>query len=233
MADPLSPPESGGDKPPGLGQAEPLGAEVSRVAGQPPSARPGTHTRTIEPPSGPAEPPPPSGVPIPAFITTLQSAFPDAVEHIAFWVGDWSLIVSRARLLAVAAHLRDTPGAHFDACCDVTATDWPPRPARFDVIYSLYSTRLRHRVRLKVRVADGAGAPSVTPVWPSANWLEREVFDLFGIRFDGHPDLRRILMPDEWQGHPQRKDYPLEGPGELVLENPHDWLRVKRADDIE
>ena len=76
-------------------------------------------------------------------------------------------------------------------------------------------------MRLKVRVGDGDAVPSVTPVWPAAAWLEREVFDLFGIRFDGHPDLRRILMPDEWQGHPQRKDYPLEGPGELLMENPH------------
>jgi NADH-quinone oxidoreductase subunit C len=104
---------------------------------------------------------------------------------------------------------------------------------RFDVIHSLYSTTLRHRVRIKVRAAEGEAVPSVTAVWSAANWLEREVFDLFGIRFDGHPDLRRILMPDEWQGHPQRKDYPLEGPGELLLESPMDWLRVKRAEDIE
>jgi NADH-quinone oxidoreductase subunit C len=129
--------------------------------------------------------------------------------------------------------LRDTPGARFDSCSDVTATDWPPRAERFDVIYSLYSTPLRHRVRLKVRVAAGEASPSMTAVWPSANWLEREVFDLFGIPFAGHPDLRRILMPDEWQGHPQRKDYPLEGPGELLMENPMDWLRVKRAEEIE
>src|SRR5687767_15582993 len=124
MSDPVSPPESAGDKPPGQGQAEPLGAEVSRAAGQPPSARPGSaHTRTIEPPAGPAEPPPAPDVSVPAFVSGLQSAIPGAVEHIAFWVGDWSLIVAGPRLLEVATYLRDTPGAQFDACCDVTATD--------------------------------------------------------------------------------------------------------------
>ncbi len=227
MADPLTPPRSGGDRPPGEGRAEPLSAEVSRAS----SAARAPHTRTIEPPPGPTEPPPRDGVPIPAFITMLQAAVAGAVERVAFWVGDWSLVVAPPRLLQVAAHLRETTGAQFDACSDVTATDWPPRAARFDVVYTLYSTRLHHRVRLKVRVADGATVPSVSSIWPSASWLEREVFDLFGISFEGHPDLRRILMPDDWQGHPQRKDYPLEGPGELVLENPMDWLRITRASD--
>jgi len=227
MTDPVTPAQSGGDKLPGAGHAEPLGAEVSRAAGF-------ARTRIIEPPPGPVDPPPPAGLFLPTFVSALQSGLPGAVEQVAFWVGDWSLVISPARLLEVAAHLRHAPGAEFDACSDVTATDWPPRAERFDVIYSLYSTRLRHRVRLKARLAEGAAPPSVSAIWPAANWLEREVFDLFGIRFDGHPDLRRILMPDEWQGHPQRKDYPLEGPGELVLENPMDWLRLKRAgDDIE
>jgi NADH-quinone oxidoreductase subunit C len=189
--------------------------------------------RTVAPPPGPPDPAPPETVAIPAFISAARSAVPDAVEHVSFWVGDWSLIVSRPRLVEVATHLRDAEGARFDLCSDVTATDWPARAERFDVICALYSTSLRHRVRLKVRAAEGEAVPSVSGVWPAANWLEREVFDLFGIRFDGHPDLRRILMPEEWQGHPQRKDYPLEGPGEMLIENPVDWLKVKRAGEIE
>lgn len=223
-----SPPESGGNTPPSGARAEPIGAEVSRTA-------PGTGevVRTIAPPAGPAEPPPPPGLALPPFIADLQSAHPDAVEHISWWVGDWSVVVRPSRLLEVAARLRHAPGAAFDLCSDVTATDWPPRTPRFDVIYCLCSTTLRHRVRVKVRIGDGESVPSVTAVWPAASWLEREVFDLFGIGFTGHPDLRRILMPDEWQGHPQRKDYPLEGPGEMLMENPMDWLRVRRAGEIE
>jgi len=189
--------------------------------------------RIVAPPAGPPDPAPPDTLPVPAFITAAQSAVPGAIEQLVFWVGDWSLIVARPRLVELATHLRDADGARFDLCSDVTATDWPPRAERFDVVYALYSTPLRHRVRLKVRVAEGGAVPSVASVWPAANWLEREVFDLFGIRFDGHPDLRRILMPEEWQGHPQRKDYPLEGPGEMLIENPVDWLKVKRAGEIE
>ena len=150
---------------------------------------------------------------------------PAGIERLSHWVGDWTLIVSSAHLVDLARHLRDTAGARFDACCDVTAVDWPDRPDRFDIVYSLYSTPLKHRVRLKVRTAEAV--PTVSSVWPAANWLEREVYDLFGVRFEGHPDLRRILMPEDWQGHPQRKDYPLEGPGELLLENPMDWLRLR------
>jgi hypothetical protein len=83
-------------------------------------------------------------------------------------------------------------------------------------------------VRLKVKVGEDQPLASVTGVWPAANWLEREVFDMFGVNFTGHPDRRRILMPEDWQGHPQRKDYPLEGPGELLMENPIDWLKLRQ-----
>lgn len=178
--------------------------------------------------AAPPDPVPPEGAVVPERLAGLQAALPGAVIQLACFVGDWTAIVSLPRLLEVAGWLR----AHgFDACADVTASDWPERPERFDVIYVLYAVELRQRLRLKVRAADGESVPSVTGVWPAASWLEREVYDLFGVPFSGHPDLRRILMPDEWQGHPQRKDYPLEGPGELLLENPLDWLRLKRAAD--
>jgi NADH-quinone oxidoreductase subunit C len=240
MSEPPNTPEAGGEKPAGSAKPEPVAANASRAGGAPPKAvpagaKPAAAGKPAAPavPAGPSDPPPPPDTPLPGFITTLQAALPGAVEHVSLWVGDWAVIVPPARLLEVGRHLRDTDGALFDFCSDLTASDWPPRPKRFDVIYCLYSTRLRHRVRMKVRVAEGEAVSSVTGIWPAANWFEREVFDLFGVRFDGHPDLRRILMPDEWQGHPQRKDYPLEGPGELMIESPTDWLKVKAARDIE
>jgi NADH-quinone oxidoreductase subunit C len=182
----------------------------------------------------PPDPPPPDGLIPPPFVDAphgLRTAMPHAVEGLSYWRGDWTILLFPAHLVAAARHLRDAAAAEFDFCSDVTAVDWPDRPERFDIVYSLYSTRRKHRVRLKVRTTESV--PSVSPVWPAANWLEREVFDLFGVRFDGHPDLRRILMPDDWQGHPQRKDYPLEGPGELLLENPMDWLRLRQDKEIE
>src|SRR5262245_36732194 len=183
------------------------------------------------PPTGPPDPAPPADLAVPGFVTALQSALPDAVQHVSYWVGDWTVIVPASRLIAVATFLRDSPQTSFDFCSDVTATDWPPRAQRFDVIYNLYSIRHRTRIRIKVRAADGEPVPSVCPIWPAANWLEREEYDLFGVNFVGHPDRRRILMPEEWQGFPQRKDYPLEGPGELLMENPQDWLKLKATQE--
>jgi NADH-quinone oxidoreductase subunit C len=133
-------------------------------------------------------------------------------------------------LIAVSEFLKDAPDGGFDLCSDVTVSDWPARPKRFDVVYCLYSTQHRYRVRLKVRTDENGAVPSVSDVWPAANWLEREVYDMFGVNITGHPDRRRILMPEEWQGYPQRKDYPLEGPGELLMEGPQDWLRLRNLD---
>ena len=203
-------------------------APAAKPAAKPPAAA--EHAPKAAPPTGPPDQPPPADKTPPAFITTLQSAIGGAVAQISYWVGDWTIIVPAAQLLEVARHLRDAPDAAFDLCSDVTATDWPPRlSGRFDVVYVLYSTRHRHRVRVKTIVAENQPLPSVTPVWPAANWLEREIYDMFGVNFAGHPDRRRILMPEDWQGYPQRKDYPLEGPGELLMENPIDWLKLRQA----
>ena len=236
---PVTPPSSGADaaeKPPAPKAAP--GAEAVKPAAP---AKAAAHAPPVAaPPSGPPDPPPPADKPAPAFIASLQAAIPGSVAHISFWVGDWTIVVPVEHLLAAAQHLRDAPDALFDFCSDVTATDWPPRgqpsPAsagqaegRFDVVYCLFSTRLRHRIRLKVKASEHQPVPSVTGLWPAADWLEREVYDMFGVNFTGHPDRRRILMPEDWQGFPERKDYPLEGPGELLMENPLDWLKLRQA----
>jgi len=188
------------------------------------------HAPKVAPPSGPVEPAPPEGTAIPAFITSLQQAVPDSVAHVSLYLGDWTIVVPASHILQAGTHLRDAAECRFDYLADLTATDWPPRAeGRFDVIYCLYSTRLRHRLRVKVKIAETAPLASVTGIWTAANWFEREVFDMFGVNITGHPDLRRILMPDDWQGFPQRKDYPLEGPGELLMENPIDWLKLRQS----
>jgi NADH-quinone oxidoreductase subunit C len=210
----------------------PASAAGAATAGKPAAAKAAHPPPAPAPPSGPTDPPPPADKTAPAFIATLQSAIPGSVSHVSYWVGDWTIVVPVDKLLQVAQHLRDAPDAAFDYCSDLTATDWPPRATgRFDVIYCLYSTRHRHRVRMKVIVGEHQPIASITGVWPAANWLEREVYDMFGVNFTGHPDRRRILMPEDWQGFPQRKDYPLEGPGELLMENPIDWLKLRQAQE--
>jgi NADH-quinone oxidoreductase subunit C len=220
MADePKTPPPPKAPPKPATPAAKPVAAGGAAKAEHKPPPAPAA-------PVAPPDPPPPADATVPSYITALQAAVPDGVTQLSYFVGDWTVIVPAARLLDVARHLY---GAGFDHCSDVTASDWPQRPQRFDVVYALYSVRDRWRLRLKVRAGEGEPVPSVTVIWPSANWLEREVYDLFGVAFVGHPDLRRILMPEDWQGHPQRKDYPLEGPGELLMESPLDWLKLKQA----
>jgi NADH-quinone oxidoreductase subunit C len=115
------------------------------------------------------------------------------------------LVVERGRLAEIAQYTRDEE--KFEMLSDLTAVDWPKREKRFDVVLNLYSFAKNERLRLKVQAAEGEEVPSVVSVWVAGNWLEREVFDMFGIIFSGHPDLKRILLPDEWQGYPLRKDY--------------------------
>jgi len=221
MADEIKP-----DSPPSTETPKAAPPKLPAAAPKKPAAKP-----PPEPPSGPTDPEPPEDLEIPGYVQALQSGLSGAVNQVTYWVGDWSVIVPADRLLEVMNFLRNDAATEFDYCSDITATDWPPRQQRFDVIYCLYSTRLRHRLRVKVRAAEGEAVPSVTGIWSGANWLEREVYDQFGVNIVNHPDLRRILMPDEWQGHPQRKDYPLEGPGEFLMEDPQDWLSLWNLPD--
>jgi NADH-quinone oxidoreductase subunit C len=133
-----------------------------------------------------------------------------AVQGAKFDRGELTIFVDRANIREACLLLRDE--AAFNFLSDVTCVDWYPAEPRFEVVYHLLSIPNKERVRLKVRLNSGSPAiESLTPVWPGANYFEREVFDLFGIRFNGHPYLRRMLMPEDWEGHPLRKDYPVEG----------------------
>jgi NADH-quinone oxidoreductase subunit C len=130
--------------------------------------------------------------------------------------GDHTAVVARETILDLLTFCRDDAALEFDLLVDITAVDnlkFPGREdgPRFEVVYHLYSTVHNHRVRLKVRVEeDDAHVPTASVLWPIADWLEREVWDMFGVRFDGHPDLRRLLLYEEFVGHPLRKDYPIE-----------------------
>jgi len=137
---------------------------------------------------------------------------PDAVTGVKFDRDEMTIYVERSAIREASALLRDDANCPFNLLSDVTAVDWYPAEPRFEVIYHLFSIRNKERVRLKVKLnSDMTAVDSVTSVWPAANYFEREVFDLFGVRFNGHPYLRRIMMPENWEGYPLRKDYPVEG----------------------
>jgi len=145
----------------------------------------------------------------------LIDSFGDAVQQTHADHGDATARVDAERIEAVMRFLRDE--VDFDMLMDLTAVDYLGRKPRFEVVYHLYATGPNQRLRIKAQVAEEAPEiASLAAIYPSANWMEREVFDLYGIRFDGHPDLRRILLYDEFEGHPLRKDYPKERRQPLV-----------------
>jgi NADH-quinone oxidoreductase subunit C len=145
-------------------------------------------------------------------IARLRAWNSQAVEGAKFDRDEMSIYIERSSLREACALLRDDAACPFNFLSDVTCVDWYPSEPRFEVIYHLLSIPQKERVRLKVRLSgDAPAVESVTSLWPAANFFEREVYDLFGVRFTGHPYLRRIQMPENWEGHPLRKDYPVEG----------------------
>lgn len=141
---------------------------------------------------------------------TIREAFGDAIHDEIVHRGEVTLVVDAEKIVPVATFCRDTEGLEFNLLSDVTAVDYYPAEPRFAMCYHLYSIFNHQRLRLKAYISgETPEIESVTPIWPAANWQEREAFDLMGITFNNHPDLRRVLMPTDWIGHPQRKDYPL------------------------
>ena len=147
----------------------------------------------------------------PFYLTELKNRFGDKIEEIAMPHGQAVAIIKRESLNDILIYLRDNDETLFDLFVDLTAVDYIARQPRFEVVIHLTSIPLRHRIRLKVRLhEDDPVMSSITAVYPSANWFERECYDLYGIRFEGHPNLKRILLYDGFVGHPLRKDYPID-----------------------
>jgi NADH-quinone oxidoreductase subunit C len=140
----------------------------------------------------------------------LKENFPDGVLDADHTHGDATILIRPQFLTRIIDFLRKDSQLLFDVLIDITAVDYPERKSRFDVVYHLLSLSFNRRLRIKTAVEENEPVDSLTPFWGSANWLEREVWDMFGIRFAGHPDLKRILMYEEFQGHPLRKDYPIQ-----------------------
>jgi NADH-quinone oxidoreductase subunit C len=155
----------------------------------------------------------------------LTANFSSRILEVSAFRGDDQAVVAKGDWKAVADFLKNDPALAMDHFIDLTAVDYPDRDQRFDLICILRSTKYNHRVRIKTRLADGESTHTLSSLWPAANWAEREVWDMFGIRFDGHPDLRRILLYEEFVGYPLRKDYPIEKTQPLVA--------YRDADDTE
>jgi NADH-quinone oxidoreductase subunit C len=143
-------------------------------------------------------------------IQTLTPLVPGASYEVGRSVDFATIYVPADQLVSTCRALLEMPALRFNTIIEITAADYFPREPRFEVVYHFLSVPNRQRVRLKVRVPDGGTLPSIHTLWPGAGWPEREVWDMFGIIFDGHPDLRRLLMPEDWEGHPMRKDYPVQ-----------------------
>lgn len=155
------------------------------------------------------------------WVRSLTAALPGAVVSAKEFARQITVVVQHARIAEVARHLKEKED--FRYCVDVTAVDWRDRQPRFDVVYHFYSFSKNDRIRVKCGVADGEEVPSIARIFLAANWPERETYDMYGIRFAGHPDLRRILTWEGFHGHPLRKDFPLEGIDTGAAIYPEEW----------
>jgi NADH-quinone oxidoreductase subunit C len=194
------PEETKSPTPPPDGEPKP----AAKAAGQAPAA-----------PAKPAGP-----VPIPwdsPMVGKLKGQYGSGIREANTYLGQNYMVVEPSVVFELLQILRDRE--QFDYCVDITAVHYPQREKQFDLVWILYSFPRNERIRVKTMIADGESVPSAVSVWATANWLEREVYDMFGIRFDGHPDLKRILMPDGWKGYPLRKDYG-------IIQQDQEWVQA-------
>jgi len=192
----------------------PGSAQPSAPAAQPPVTGPPK-------PAAPPPPPKPAGpAPVPwesEMVGRLKQRFGSGIRDASTYLGQSYIVVDRSVVYDVLQGLHDEE--EFNYLVDCTATHYPQRPQPFEVIWILYSFARNERIRVKTLLAEDQAAPSAVPLWSTANWLEREVYDMFGIRFDGHPDLRRILLPEDWKGFPLRKDH-------SIIQQDQEWVQI-------
>jgi NADH-quinone oxidoreductase subunit C len=222
---PLSPlPPEGDPKPtpdqpaiPAGVKATPAGSVQSQPTSPPPAAPAPPATPAAAKPAAPAKPAGPVPTPWDApMIAKLKGHYGSGIQALTH-LGQNYMIVDRSMIPEILLVLRNEE--QFDYCVDVTAVHYPKREKQFDVVWVLYSFPRNERIRVKAEIPEGEDVPSSVTIWPTTNWLEREVFDMFGIKFDGHPDMKRILLPDGWNGHPLRKDYG-------ILQQDNEWVQI-------
>jgi NADH-quinone oxidoreductase subunit C len=188
-------------------------SEETKSPPPPPGGEPKAAAHSAPPkPTGPA--------PVPwesPMISRLKGQYGSGIRESNTYLGQKYLVAESSLIPELLQVLRDRE--QFAYCVDVTAVHYPDREKQFDLDWILYSFTHNERIRVKAMFADGEVVPSAVSIWPTANWLEREVFDMFGIRFEGHPDLKRILLPDGWKGHPLRKDYG-------IIQQDQEWVQI-------
>ena len=221
-AAPSASPSASGGTPPGDAPGKPVAppapvapAKLPVAAAPPKPAAPGAPAK----PPGPPPPKEPPVKPVPLdneLVKRYKARFGGSIAEAWLDRKQAILVVAADRLLEIARYTRDEEG--FDLLVDLTAVDWPKREKRFDLVLILYSFAKNERFRIKALLGENEPVASVESVWPTANWLEREVYDMFGIVFEGHSNLKRLLLPEEWQGYPLRKDYD-------ILQQDEAWVR--------
>ena len=204
--------------------AKPADTVAASPAAKPADAKPAAPAAAKPPapaaakPAAPAKPAGPQPEPWNSdLVAKFKNQYGSGIREANTYLGQKYLLVDSGIVFDILSRMLEDE--QYDYCVDITAVHWPKREQPFDIIYILYSFQHNERVRIKAQIADGQPLRSAVNLWPTANWLEREVFDMFGIVFDGHPNLKRILMPDEWKGHPLRKDYD-------ILQQDKEWVRI-------